>query len=409
MNQANVTPRLFDSEVLNSSEKRLRTLLDANYSKFHFFTQFAQKLSEAEHEQRKTEGRAGKKVLPATKTLVAATLGCDRFTELPSLGISVDENLSVTELAHRHAQQAHQLCAIFMEKSSTFGLTPPSDVEELCNEFIRMWQPTTRTYDELVQTLYRAAEAKTAGEFPEWFRRLSPQLEAASGGTVKVSKALVYEALALMKIEDETSPKSAIWSNPAWLVMRENLAIVATALANTSEFSKTCRAANIYQVLWDSGIIYAGIHLARMYHDLMASNRLDPQRAEDVIDTVMKQYEASPSRSAIFTTQESHAELFQTYLTIKVSALRASHDPHRVLQLTKEILAAGTNASRLRFEGFVAFVMSILAPELPELQGQGNEEIFDLRAHISRYPEAEAFCRDSAELALASRRRRSTR
>jgi len=47
MQKAYVTPRLFDSEVMNGSEKRLRTLLEANYSKFRFLTLFEQKLSEA--------------------------------------------------------------------------------------------------------------------------------------------------------------------------------------------------------------------------------------------------------------------------------------------------------------------------------------------------------------------------
>ena len=61
MQKINVTPRLFDSEVLNSSEKRLRILLEANHTKFRSLTVFEQKLGEAEHKQRKAQGKAGKK------------------------------------------------------------------------------------------------------------------------------------------------------------------------------------------------------------------------------------------------------------------------------------------------------------------------------------------------------------
>lgn len=405
MQETNVTPRFFDSEVQNSSEKRLRVLLDANYPRFSALSDFMQRLSEAEHAQRKAQGTVGKKVLPATKSIVAATLGCELFKDLASLKIPVDEHLGVAELEQRRAQQASLLCAFISEKSPALGLVPPSCVDEICSEFIDMWQPTARTYDELAQTLHRALQAKIVGELPAWFHRVAPQLEDASWSSEVLPKAVVYEALALLTVADEASLTPAIWCNLAWPMMRENLGIAATALANTNEFSKTIRATNILQLLWASGIIYAGIQLARMHHDLLASNRINLQRAEQVIDQVLRQYEVSPNRSVVLTTSESHAELFQTYNTIKIDALRNAEEPARVLQLTQEILAAGTYAARLGFEGFAACVMSILAPDLPELQGQGNEEIFALREKISCYPEAEAFCRHSAELALANRRR----
>lgn len=403
MQETNVTPRLFDSEVLNSSEKRLRMLLGENYPTFHYLTVFEQKLREAEHQQRKAQGKAGKKVLPATKTILAATLGCEFFKDLPKLAIPVDEHLGVIELEQRRAQQASLLSAFILEKSPALGLVPSQSVEQLCSEFINMWQPTTRTYDELAQTIHRALEAKSAGELPEWFNRLSPQLEEASWRSEILPKALVHEALALLKVADEASLTPAIWNKSAWPSMRENLGIAATCLANTMEFSKTLRATNILRLLWESGNIYAGIQLARMYHDLLAPNRLNLQQAGEVIDQVLKQYEASPNRSGIFTTSDTHAELFKTYNTIKIDALREAQDPSQVFQLTQQILAVGTYAARLGFEGFAACVMSILAPELPELQGQGNEEIFALRKKISRYPQAEAFCKASAALALANR------
>lgn len=409
MQETNVTPRLFDSEVLNRSEKRLRALLEDNYPKFHYLTTFEQKLREAEHQQRKAQGQAGKKVLPATKTLLAAIFCCEFFKDIPKLEIPVDEHLGVSELDQRRAQQASLLSSFVLEKSPGLGLVVPQSIELLCSEFIIMWQPTARTYDELIQTIHRALVAKSAGELPKWFNRLSPRLEQASWSSEILPKALVYEALALVKIADEASLTSAIWNKPAWPVMRENLGIAATRLANTMEFSKTSRAANILELLWDSGIIYAGLQLARMYHDLLAPNRLSLQRAEEIIDQVFQQYEASPHRSAIFTTPDTHAEFFMTYNTIKIDALREAQDPFIVFKLTEQILAVGTYAARLGFEGFAACVMSILAPELPELQGQGNEEFFALRKKISRYPQAEAFCKASAALALANRQTASQR
>jgi len=409
MQDAHVTPRLFDSEVINASEKRLRTLLKANYSKFRFITSFEQKLSEAEHEQQKAQGKSGKRVLPATKTIVAAVLGCELFRDLPRLAIPVDEHLGSAELCQRRQQQASMLSAFLLKKSTALGLILPSSLDLHCRDFIDMWQPTTRTYDELAQTIHRASEAKNAGKLPEWFIRLSPQLEDASWGSEILPKALVYEALALLKVGDEASLTPNIWNRLAWLLMRENLGIAAINLANSEEFSKTSRAANILEIVWESGVIYAGVQLARMYQHVLAPNRLSLQRAEEVIDKVLKQYKESPNRMAIFTTAKSHAELFQTYNIVKIDALREAEDPHKVFQLTMQILAACTDAARLGFEGFAACALSILAPELPELQGEGNEELFALRKKISRYPQAEAFCQALAESVLPSRRQASYR
>lgn len=403
MQKTNVTARLFDSEVLNNSEKRLRTLLKSNYPKFNFLTLFEQKLGEAEHNQRKAQGKYRKKALPATKTIVAAVFGCKFFKDLAELAIPVDEHLSIIELNQRRVQQTSLLSAFILEKSPVLGLVPPQSLHQLCNKFIEMWQPTTCTYDELEQTIYHALEAKNTGKLPEWFNDLSPQLEKASWNAEILPKGLVYKALALLKVADEAALSPTIWNSYAWPSMRENLGIAATRLANTTEFSKTIRATNILKLLWESGIIYAGVQLARMYHDLLAPNRLDLQRADEVISQVLEQYEASPNPSGIFATSDSHAEFFMTYNTIKINVLREAQDPDHVFQLTQQILAVGTYAARLGFEGFATCVMSILAPDLPELQGQGNEDIFALREKISKYPLAEDFCKASAKLALANR------
>ncbi|MDP0902145.1 hypothetical protein, partial [Klebsiella pneumoniae] len=66
MQKINVTPRLFDSEVINSSEKRFRILLEANHSNFRSLTVFVHKLGVAEHKLRKAQGNSGKNVLAAT-------------------------------------------------------------------------------------------------------------------------------------------------------------------------------------------------------------------------------------------------------------------------------------------------------------------------------------------------------
>lgn len=404
MLETNITPQLFDSEVLINSEKRLRVLLEADFPKFHFLTEFERKLREKGHDQRKTTGRAGKKALPVTKTIVATTLGLEFFKVLPSLAIPVDEHLNGFELDQRRAEQASQLSAFISEKALSLGLVTVPSENALCREFIEMWQPTARTYDKLAETLHRASQAKHAGELPVWFKRLAPQLEAASYRLEVLPEIVVYEALALLKFADETSLTPTIWNTPAWPAMREHLGIAVIELTDTHEFSGTNRAVNILQLLWESGNLYAGIQLAWTHHGSISSNPISLRKAEEVIDQVFSAYETSPNPTGIFPTAMSHAELFQTYNTIKIDALRNAQDPSRILQLTREIIAAGTYAARLGFEGFAACVMSILAPWLPELQGQGNEEIFALREKISTYPEAEAFCRHSAELALANRK-----
>lgn len=149
-------------------------------------------------------------MLPATKTIVAAIFGCEYFKDIPKLAIPVDKHLSVIELNQRRAQQASLLNTFILEKSPDLGLAPPQSLYQLCSEFIEMWQPTTRTYDELVQTIYYALEAQSAGKLPDWFNRLSPQLEKASWNSEVLPKALVYEALALLKVADEASLTPAI-------------------------------------------------------------------------------------------------------------------------------------------------------------------------------------------------------
>lgn len=186
--------------------------------------------------------------------------------------------------------------------------------------------------------------------------------------------------------------------------MRENLGIAATRLANTDEFSKTIRAVKILEPLWDSGIIYAGLQVAQMYHHLLTPNRLSLERAEKVIDQVFAQYLTAPYPSQVFTTSESEAELLQTYISVKIDVLRRAEDPEQILRLTQQIIESVVRATTCGFKEFADCALSILAPWLPELQNQGNEELFALREKISCYPKAEAFCQYMAKLALSNYR-----
>ena len=405
MQKTNVTPRLYTNDLITRAEKRLRTLLHADYQQFRFLTQFEHKLSEAEHEQRKAKGTAGKSALPATKTIMAATLGCERFSELHKQAINVDEHLGGTELDQRLALQASLLCTFISESSSALGQTPPPSLHDLCTDFIDMWQPTACTPDELTQTIHCALQAKAAGELPDWFARHARPLESACWKEdLLLPKTVVYEALAMLKVGDKESLTPAIWNTAAWHHMRENLGIAANRLANTEEFSKTIRAVKILELLWDSGIIYAGLQVAQMYHHVLTPNRLSLERAEKVIDKVFFQYLTSPNFPQVFTTSESEAALFATYNEVKIDNLRGSEDPDQILRLTQQIIEAAMHATGRGFKEFADCALSILAPSLQELQNQGNEEFFALRDKISRFPKAEAYCEYVAKLVLAKRK-----
>lgn len=216
MQKTNVTPRLYTSDLINRAEKRLRTLLHESYQQFRFLTEFEHKLSDAEHEQRRAKGTAGKNALPATKTIMAATLGCQRFSELHKQAITVDEHLGGTELDQRLAHQASLLCAFISESSSALGLVPPPSLNVLCTDFIDMWQPTTCTPDEFAQNLHRALQAKAAGELPDWFARLARPLESACWNEdLLLPKTAVYEALAMLKVADKASLTPALWNTMA--------------------------------------------------------------------------------------------------------------------------------------------------------------------------------------------------
>lgn len=331
---------------------------------------------------------------------MAAALGAERFSDIVKQSLTVDEDLELVLLDKRRKQQAARLCTYINEQSPVLGVIPPQSLHAMCEDFIDVWQPTMCAPDEYPETLRRALRAKAAGELPAWFHKVAPKLESASRNPEELlPKKTVYEALALLKVGDEVSLSSGIWHSREWLIMRENLGIAAVQLANTREGAKTIRAAKILEHLWEKGIIYSGVQLARMYFDLISPKRLNKQRAEEIIDQTYAQYLAAPLPSAVFTQKDSEAELYRMYNTIKVDAIRHAELPHDIPRLTKQMIEAALAASALRFEGFAAFVLATLVPGFPPIQVEGNEPFFELREKISSFPEADVYCRQMAESA----------
>lgn len=335
MKHGNRTARSFDSKLINSAVTRLRDLLDSRFPQFEFLSQFEHQLSLTEHAKLKAEGRAGKEPLRATKSIMAAVLGADRFSEIHQQSLTVDEDLVLADLDRRRKQQASRLCIYINEQSPALSLTPPRSPIAMYDEFIDVWQPTMCAPDEYPETLRRASCAKTAGELPGWFQRIAPKLESSSQNPdEQLPKKVVYEALALLKVADEESLTSAVWRSSEWLFMRENLGIAAVNLANTREDAKTIRATRILEHLWEGGLIYSGIQLARMYYHLNSPKRLNERYAAEIIDKTYAQYLAEPEPSTVFTCKDSEAELYRMYSTIKVEEIRYSENPLDVLSLT---------------------------------------------------------------------------
>jgi hypothetical protein len=407
--KVNKTARSFDSQLISSAVTRLRDLLDSQFPQFEFLCQFEAQLSLAEHAVRVADGRAGKKPLRATKSIMAATLNAEQFSDIVKQSLTVDEDLVLANVGTRRNQQAARLCTFINEQCPALGLTPPLSPLAMCEKFIDAWQPTMCAPDEYPETLLRASRAKAAGELPAWFKKVAPKLEAASqDDEVSLPKKTVYEALALLTISDEVSLTPDVWHSLQWKIMRENLGFAAVKLANSGESAKSIRATQILEQLWKSGIVYAGVQLAWMYFDLISPKRLNKQHAEKIIDETYSQYLKESCSGPVFTAKDSDAELYRMYSTIKVDAIRHAEDPVDVERLTKQMLDAALAAAELRFEGFAALTLSTLVPDFQPLQDAENEEFFELRKKISKFPQAEAYCRQlvESEQVIAMKQRR---
>ncbi|WP_095194381.1 hypothetical protein [Pseudomonas sp. Irchel 3A7] len=397
MKSANKTPRSFDSNAAKQTEQNLRALLKAPSSQFAFLASFEQQLRQAELAEKQANGYEGPAIW-ATKSIVAATIGAERFTDLPKLLLKVDEDIPLSTVNKRRKQQAANLCAYIIEQATLLELTPPEKLLLLCDSFIEVWQPMMYAPDAYPETLLRVARAKASGELPALFTKVAAKLDAASSDeSLPLHNKTVYEALSLLKIADEESLTTAHWGSRSWLAMREDLGIAAVRMANTRESTKTIRAALILEHLWEQGIVYAGVQLARMYFHVVSPNRVDKTYAAEVIDAAYSEYKSEPIPSSIFTMKDSEAELFQTYNTIKTDAVQHAQDPDDVLKFSKQMIEAALTAAGHRFEGFAAFVLSILTPDFAPMQNAENEVFFKLREKISTFPMAEAYCQQMAQ------------
>ncbi len=407
MKTVNKTARSFDSNLAKQAEKNLRDLLKSPFPQFAFLTSFEEYLRQAELAKKQATGYEGPAIW-ATKSLTAATVGAERFTDLHKLLLKVDEDIPLAQVNKRRKQQAANLCAFIVELSSSLGLTPPEKLLLLCDDFIEIWQPTMFAPDAYPETLQKVARAKALGELPALFTKVAAKLDDASRDeTQPLHNKVVYEALSLLKIADEESLTAQHWNSIKWLAMREDLGMAAVRMANTREDAKTIRAALILEHLWDKGIVYAGIQLARMYYHLVSPSRVNKRYAAGVIDSAYTTYKSAPNPSSIFITKDSEAELYRTYNTIKTDAIRHASDPDEVLSLSKQVVEASLEAAGHRFEGFAACLLSILTPDFAPLQRQDNQEFFELREKISTFPAAEAYCQQiasSAEVEALKRR-----
>lgn len=400
MQYINTITRLFDSKLVNISEKRLRRLLDSQYPQFEYFSELEHKLCLAEHVKRIAEGKVGKTPLRATKSIMAATLGVKLFSCIDKQRFSVDEDLELAQFDERRLQQVTLLYTYIKEQSCFLEYPHPEPLFTMCEDFIALWQPTICTPDEYPEALLRALQAKAKGELPHWFQRVGPKLKAAINEPKLSTKKTVCEALALLKIGDESSLTSNIWYSLDWRLMREHLGIIAVDLANTGGNAKSILSINALKSLWESGIIYAGVQIARMYFDLISPKRLNKLRAEEIIDQTYAQYlSEQPNSFDIPMLKASEVELYRVYNIIKFDALSHAVTALDIQRLTKQIIEAALAAASLRFDGFAAVVLSILVPEFPPMQDSGNESFFELRQKISKYPKAEAYCHQMAKSA----------
>ncbi|TVL47439.1 hypothetical protein [Shewanella algae] len=332
--------------------------------------------------------------------LLCAMLGVSRITHIEVKKLPVDERLCWGDVLKRRREQAKNL-QLFIEKNShELGYEVPVDLAEQCDIYVKLVQPTAIAYDKYLQAYFEVEEAKLRGELPLIFESLWTKVI----DNPEVTQSDAYKVIALHRLADEYSITPDIFFSNRWLIIREELGIIAARWINSGTPVKSWQGIGLLQALWDMGIIYAGCQLAQSLFHKAGDFRRDEATALKVIIKTFAQYKDTRQYGPVFTEKNTENELFRCYNTIVLKGLQDEGDPKKSYQLTQSLVNVLTEGAEKRFEGFAAALLCIVTPEFQPLSEHSdgidlhaNKVYFSLRDKLSRHEKIESFLRDLAK------------
>jgi len=331
--------------------------------------------------------------------LICAMLGVSKVTHIEVKKLPVDERLCWGDVLKRRQDQAKNL-RLFIEKNADeIGYEIPIDLVEQCNVFVNFIQPTAIAHDKYLQTYLKVENAKLTGELPSIFESLWVNIM----GNPEVTQADAYKVIALHRIADEKSITPDIFFSTRWLIIREELGIIAARWINSGSPVKSWQGIGLLQALWDMGIIYAGSQLAQSLFHKSGEFRRDESTALKVIIKTFEQYKDARQYRQVFTSIATENELFRCYNTIVLKALQDELESEKLYQLTKSLVDVLIEGAEKRFEGFSSALLCILTPDLKILSDDSdgtdlhaNKAYFSLREKLSRHEKIELYLRNLA-------------
>lgn len=154
-----------------------------------------------------------------------------------------------------------------------------------------------------------------------------------------------------------------------------------------------------------AGHEYASIQAAHMFAGKLNENRIDLDLAENLIDNVEAQIEAS----RFHCSTGLYGEYLQTKLNIKLKLISTALPADELTRVTTDLIHTLMTGARYRIEGFAAACIGFIAPDAaPKLGICDIQEFCAARAIISQCWAAEQLCQDQAKdlqfIQLLSRR-----
>ncbi|MEQ2024852.1 hypothetical protein ABLB84_03520 [Xenorhabdus szentirmaii] len=332
--------------------------------------------------------------------LLCAMLGVSKITHIEVKKLPVDERLCWGDVLKRRQEQTKNLQSFIEKNSHELGYEVPVDLAEQCGIFVNLTQPTAVARDKYLQIHCEVEEAKLRGELPSIFEYVWSRVM----NNPEATQADAYKVIALHRLADENSITPDIFHSSRWLIIREELGIIAAQWINSGTPVKSWQGIVLLQALWDMGIIYAGSQLAQSLFHKAGDFRRDEKTALKVIIKTFEQYNDARQYGPVFTAKDTENELFRCYNTIVLKGLQNESNPEKLHQLTRGLVDVLTEGAEKRFEGFSSALLCLITPKFPPLSDtsdgidlSANKAYFSLREKLSHHEKIESFLLELAK------------
>ncbi|EMM9644004.1 hypothetical protein AB6F64_22285 [Providencia hangzhouensis] len=328
--------------------------------------------------------------------LLCAMLGVSKISHIEVKKLPVDERLCWGDVLKRRQEQAENLQSFIEKNSHELGYEVPIDLAEQCNIFVNLTQPTAVARDKYLQIHCEIEEAKLRGELSSIFESMWSRVM----NNPEATQADAYRVIALHRLADENSIAPDIFHSSRWLIIREELGIIAAQWINSGTPVKSWQGIALLQALWEMGIIYAGSQLAQSLFHKAGDFRRDEKTALKVIIKTFEQYKNARQYGPVFTVKDTENEVFCCYNTIVLKGLQNESDPEKLHQLTCGLIDVLTDGAEKRFDGFASALLCLVTPKFPPLSDTSdaaNKAYFALREKLSHHEKIESFLLDLAK------------